>query len=465
MHCQDTARCKEIQGSAIWYNKAVHGGAIHDTVRCKSDPRQCNAVQQGSARSVHCQDTMQVQKRLKAVQPRHERQQPQEYPLDQGIETDKRKEEDSYKFERQYYRLGLLRSSNPSAMASTSSSAAAAAAGVVVADAAAADPLVHVAFNQQGTHFVAATETGFHVFSCEPLERVMHRSGLTVTSPGGMVSSAELLTRSQLAVVTSRPNEDDAIDFWNGMCKEGKVASVTSSHHRTVGGIRLQGEYMLVAGEEKARLYFGGSREKDVRRRRTPGSVDVRAHDSAVACMALSRDGRLLATAGTRGTLVRVFSTADGSKLQELRRGTEGATIHCIAFSPDSKWLAVTSDRTTVHVFKLGDFDLTTSSPEDGGDFVLLPASPMTSPSAKQGSSLSFLKGYLPTYFSSEWSFAHFRVRKATKYSIAFDQQRPNTITIVGVDTSFYRCEFDPVKGGAMRELKYCRNFMDASTK
>jgi WD40 repeat protein len=58
--------------------------------------------------------------------------------------------------------------------------------------------------------------------------------------------------------------------------------------------------------------------EVQVRRRRTPGSVDVRAHDSAVACIALSRDGRLLATAGTRGTLVRVFSTADGSKLQEV---------------------------------------------------------------------------------------------------------------------------------------------------
>jgi hypothetical protein len=241
-------------------------------------------------------------------------------------------------------------------MASTSSSA-----GVVVADAAAPDPLVHVAFNQQGTHFVAATATGFHVFTCDPLERVMHRSGPTVASPGRTVSSAELLTRSQLAVVTRGPNDDDddVIDFWNGLCKEGKVASVTSSQHGAVGGIRLQREYMLVAGEEKARLYFGGSREKDVttgpnplglcamaagaaegqgtgsplvsyalprqlvgevqvRRRRTPGSVDVRAHDSAVACIALSHDGRLLATAGTRGTLVRVFSTADGSKLQEV---------------------------------------------------------------------------------------------------------------------------------------------------
>jgi hypothetical protein len=42
--------------------------------------------------------------------------------------------------------------------------------------------------------------------------------------------------------------------------------------------------------------------------------------------------------------------------------------------------------------------------------------------------------GYLPTYFSSEWSFAQFRVRNATTYSVAFDQQHPNTITIVGID-------------------------------
>jgi hypothetical protein len=30
---------------------------------------------------------------------------------------------------------------------------------------------------------------------------------------------------------------------------------------------------------------------------------------------------------------------------------------------------------------------------------------------------------------------------------------------------SFYRCEFDPVKGGTMHELKYCRNFMDTTTE
>jgi hypothetical protein len=46
--------------------------------------------------------------------------------------------------------------------------------------------------------------------------------------------------------------------------------------------------------------------------------VDLRAHGSTLACLAMSADGRLLATASSKGTLVRVFSADDGIKLQEV---------------------------------------------------------------------------------------------------------------------------------------------------
>jgi len=42
----------------------------------------------------------------------------------------------------------------------------------------------------------------------------------------------------------------------------------------------------------------------------------IQAHAAALAALTLSQDGRLLATASERGTLVRIHSTADGSKLQ-----------------------------------------------------------------------------------------------------------------------------------------------------
>ncbi|XVF24284.1 hypothetical protein REPUB_Repub13aG0114300 [Reevesia pubescens] len=44
----------------------------------------------------------------------------------------------------------------------------------------------------------------------------------------------------------------------------------------------------------------------------------INAHDSHIACFTLTFDGLLLATASTRGTLIRIFNTMDGTRLQEL---------------------------------------------------------------------------------------------------------------------------------------------------
>eukprot|EP00879_Flechtneria_rotunda_P032815 GHRR01036184.1.p1 GENE.GHRR01036184.1~~GHRR01036184.1.p1 ORF type:complete len:146 (-),score=45.11 GHRR01036184.1:480-917(-) len=50
---------------------------------------------------------------------------------------------------------------------------------------------------------------------------------------------------------------------------------------------------------------------------------------------------------------------------QELRRGTEPAHIHSIAFSKHCDWLAVSSDKGTVHVFALGPSVVTGASESD----------------------------------------------------------------------------------------------------
>ncbi|CAM0872941.1 unnamed protein product [Alopecurus aequalis] len=125
--------------------------------------------------------------------------------------------------------------------------------------------------------------------------------------------------------------------------------------------------------------------------------VTIRAHSSRLASMAMSYDGRLVATASVTGTLVRVFRAADGVLLQELRRGTDRADIHCIAFSPDSKWLAVASDKATVHVFSV-NVDLPSLTPESGDlpDGLQAEAAATTAPppavaKPNRKSSLSFL--------------------------------------------------------------------------
>lgn len=50
--------------------------------------------------------------------------------------------------------------------------------------------------------------------------------------------------------------------------------------------------------------------------------VELDAHEAAIACLAVSLDGSLVATASVRGTLIRVFDAATGNKHHEFRRGT-----------------------------------------------------------------------------------------------------------------------------------------------
>lgn len=199
----------------------------------------------------------------------------------------------------------------------------------------------------------------------------------------------------------------------------------------------------------------------------------ISAHDSRIACMTLTMDGLLLATASTKGTLIRIFNTMDGTRLQEVRRGADRAEIYSIALSPTVKWLAVSSDKGTVHLFSLrvrvGDDDLygennseqcQTYSHQDSSSALNALVTPATG--ANPSSSLSFMKGVLPKYFSSEWSFAQFHVPEVTRFLAAFGSQ--NTVIVIGMDGSFYRCSFDPVNGGEMVQQEYVR-FLKSSNR
>ena len=77
----------------------------------------------------------------------------------------------------------------------------------------------------------------------------------------------------------------------------------------------------------------------------TKSVTKIEAHESALACIALSADGSLLATASEKGTLVRVWSTATGAQLKELRRGVNRAGIHSLAFAPSNSMLCVASGK------------------------------------------------------------------------------------------------------------------------
>ena len=92
--------------------------------------------------------------------------------------------------------------------------------------------------------------------------------------------------------------------------------------------------------------------------RAQPSTVcEVAAHSSAIAALALTPDGTLLATASVKGTVIRVHSLPRATPLCSLRRGARPARVFCLAFSAASggapPLLAASCDSGTVHLFQL----------------------------------------------------------------------------------------------------------------
>ncbi|KAM0875221.1 hypothetical protein ACQ4PT_036913 [Festuca glaucescens] len=170
-----------------------------------------------------------------------------------------------------------------------------------------------IVFKHDATHFFAATASSYHVFSCDLLKRLFTSCG----SADSEMTSGEVLAQLELAVVNHVLITGEVAA---ALCTDGRMELVeTRPNPRGLCALARQD------GQDQETLVYALRRPQKgtMQVRRSRGGrggvdVDVRAHGSALACLALSPDGRLLATACFIGTLVRVFSADDGIKLQEV---------------------------------------------------------------------------------------------------------------------------------------------------
>ncbi|CAN7052585.1 unnamed protein product [Brassica rapa subsp. trilocularis] len=342
--------------------------------------------------------------------------------------------------------------------------------------------LLHLSFNQDHACFAVGTSRGFRILNCDPFREIFRRD----FDRGGGVAVVEMLFRCNiLAIVGGGPDPQyppSKVMIWDDHQSRciGEL-----SFRSDVRSVRLRRDRIVVVLEQKIFVYNfvdlklmhqietianpkglcavsqggGGSMvlvcpglqkgQVRIEHYASKRTKFVMAHDSRIACFALTQDGGLLATASSKGTLVRVFNTVDGTLRQEVvRRGADRAEIYSLAFSSNAEWLAVSSDKGTAHVF-----GLKVNSGSQVKDTPRI-AAELTRSSSSPSSSLSLFKGVLPKYFSSEWSVAQFRLVEGTQYIVAFGHQK-NTVVILGMDGSFYRCQFDPVNGGEMSQLEY----------
>ncbi|CAG9463332.1 unnamed protein product [Pedinophyceae sp. YPF-701] len=330
-----------------------------------------------------------------------------------------------------------------------------------------------VAFNQDASFFVVALEKGFRVYNAESPVDSMRRED------GQGIAQVEMLFRCNIFALVGggadpqySPSKVMIWDDHQGSCigelsfrspvrrvclRRDRVA-VALEHKALVynfADLRLlhqietidnaEGLLALSAGASTVLacpgLHKGQVRLElyDLRRTRF-----VRAHDSGLQKIALSADGSRLATASERGTLVRIFNTADGAPLQELRRGADAATIFSIAFSPDGTKLAATSDRGTVHVFGLRDGAV---APDGAASDSSSGAAPGTKNRTlgTAHKALGVISGFLPRYFNSEWSALHFRLpqAEAVRPSVVAFAPSSDAVYVVTHSGAYLRVELD----------------------
>lgn len=85
-----------------------------------------------------------------------------------------------------------------------------------------------------------------------------------------------------------------------------------------------------------------------------PSVTVILAHTTHLSALSTNAAGSILATASTKGTLVRIWEVERGFRcIRELRRGLDEARIFGVSCSADGQKIAVTSDKGTVHIWDL----------------------------------------------------------------------------------------------------------------
>ncbi|KAF2758387.1 WD40 repeat-like protein [Pseudovirgaria hyperparasitica] len=292
-----------------------------------------------------------------------------------------------------------------------------------------------VAFNASRSYFSVALDTGFQVYKSETCELDKTRDF------GSGLAAAEMLGQSSILALVGGGRQpkfpQNKAVIWDDLKEK---TPITLEFRSPVQRVRISRSHLVVVLLNSVNLYKLASPPQKLATfdtannpyglcclgeqlmvfpGRTPGQIQlvrlsnnlvsiIPAHSSQLSALDLSADGEILATASEQGTLIRVWATTSSSKLAELRRGVEQAVIFSIAISPSNTMLAVTSDKSTLHIFDLpGAANSSSSRPTEsmsGGES----ATDVEGPTKSKWGMLSKVP-FMPRVFSDSYSFANAR--------------------------------------------------------
>ncbi|KAE9551002.1 hypothetical protein FO519_005788 [Halicephalobus sp. NKZ332] len=252
-----------------------------------------------------------------------------------------------------------------------------------------------ISFNHQQDCFALATDEGVRIFNTDPLIELVHLKSQDV----GSIRLVSLLNRTNLvAMVSGNPRPkfaNNVVMIYDTKLRKfvveiavgGPILNIVITTTRLIVVLHCHIyifntlNFELVRTEETVRnqlglvaispdnkleiLAYPGSKPGSVQlanlqhtsQSRSLAPSVIFAHKSPLSRITLNNQATRIATGSTKGTVVKLFNTRTRELIFELRRGVDNAVLHSIRFSYDSAFLAVSSDKGTIHVYSLNESD------------------------------------------------------------------------------------------------------------
>eukprot|EP00890_Picochlorum_soloecismus_P003293 jgi/Picsp_1/3965/NSC_01477-R1_protein-vacuolar targeting protein len=240
-----------------------------------------------------------------------------------------------------------------------------------------------VGFNQDGTCIASSGKGGVRIYSCEDhatcFELKIHRvycvSMLYSTSLLAFTGSEDLSPRQVIVFNTHTKATVAKLAFPSAVLNISmgrKFLCIVLENQIKIYEIESLQEFVSIDTELNPRGVFnlavnskrswfaypndrvkGSVKVQDILTCKNGEEIRIDAHKSSIAQLQFNKDGSMLATASTYGTIVNIWSLPSGSKTHQLKRGNSPARITGLAFGPHGLF-CVGSNHGTLHIFLLG---------------------------------------------------------------------------------------------------------------
>ena len=350
--------------------------------------------------------------------------------------------------------------------------------------------ILNISFNQDSSCFSIGIENGFIVYGTYPIKNQYERK------MDGGIKQAEMLYRTNLLALIGggdipkfNPKKlvlwDDyqnkmisEIKFFSNLknvkLKKDKIFAIcdktiyvfdfktlenleiinTKENPKGLFGINNDENSTIIAYLEKNDKENKENINKNyitVKNYTKGNSLKIFAQEDTISYIALNNDGSLLATSNEKGTLIKLHSCINGNLLAQFYRGKDKAEINYICFDKLSNFLAVTSDRGTIHIWSLGG--VIEKLKEIGGDEKIEDKKIEDDENkindekeTEKDINLENLPRNKKVMFSqNEKSFAQIRIN-SNKSICSF--QKNNIIVAISYDGMYYQAQLDTKNGG-----------------